>query len=160
MAKTSSWLSSDRPGIWRDATVATYCPGRMAEHHKSKSMGGFNNPDGSHCNVMHNKDQQGFLQVVSLPHPILFCSLRQSNDKIEIWEILPGCWSDAFWSWPGWRESRCASRGISRRWSAPRSCPPCKYDFKYILVIYIYINLISSPPCRPRRSSWRPPWWS
>ena len=31
------------------ATVATYCPGRMAEHPKPKSTGGFYHPDGSPC---------------------------------------------------------------------------------------------------------------
>ena len=47
LRKTSRWLSSDSSGSWWAATVATYCPGRMTEHLKSKSTGGFYQADGS-----------------------------------------------------------------------------------------------------------------
>ena len=50
--KTSRWLSSDSIGSWWAATIAAYCPGRMTEHLKSKSTGGFHQRHGSPCNDM------------------------------------------------------------------------------------------------------------
>ena len=47
--KTSHWPSSSSSGSWWAATVATYCPGRMTEHLKSKPTGGFYHTDGSPC---------------------------------------------------------------------------------------------------------------
>ena len=47
--KTSRWLSSDSCGSGWAATVATYCLGRITEHLKSKSTGGFHWRDGSPC---------------------------------------------------------------------------------------------------------------
>ena len=41
--------SFDSSGSWLAATLAIYCPGKMAEPPKSKSTGGFNHPDGSLC---------------------------------------------------------------------------------------------------------------
>ena len=49
LMKTSRWLSSDSIGSWWAATIAAYCPGRMAEHLKSKSMGGFH--QGAPCRL-------------------------------------------------------------------------------------------------------------
>ena len=47
---TSCRLRSDSYDIWWAATVAAYCPGRMAEHLKSKSMGeDFHQRDWSPC---------------------------------------------------------------------------------------------------------------
>ena len=43
------------------ATVAAHCPGRMAEHPKSKSTGGFHQQDGSPCTVYIDR-----LKVVSV----------------------------------------------------------------------------------------------
>ena len=48
LMKTSHWLSSHNYGSC-PAAVATYCPGRMAEHLKSKSTGGFHQRHGSPC---------------------------------------------------------------------------------------------------------------
>ena len=53
LVKTSRWLSSDSSGSWWAAPVAPYCPGRMAEHPKFKSMGGFHQWDGSPCTLSH-----------------------------------------------------------------------------------------------------------
>ena len=47
---TSSWLGSSTFGKSLAAAVAAYCPGRMAEHPKSKSTGGFNHAEWSPCN--------------------------------------------------------------------------------------------------------------
>ena len=38
-----------KTGSWWAATVAAYCPGRMAEHPESKSTGGFLGPEWSPC---------------------------------------------------------------------------------------------------------------
>ena len=53
--KTSRWLSSDSSGSWWAATVATYCPGRMAEHSNSKSTGGFAQVEWSPCSLTTNR---------------------------------------------------------------------------------------------------------
>ena len=45
----SRWLSSDSSDSWWAATVATYCPGRMAKHPKSKSTGGCYHAEWSPC---------------------------------------------------------------------------------------------------------------
>ena len=45
-------LTSDSSGSWWAGTVATYCPGRMEEIPKPKSMGGFHKQDGSPCTVV------------------------------------------------------------------------------------------------------------
>ena len=42
--KTSCWLSSGTFGSCWAATVATYCPGRITEHPKFNSTGGFLRP--------------------------------------------------------------------------------------------------------------------
>ena len=39
-------------GSWWAATVATYCPSRMAQQPKSKSTGGFYHTEWSHCTRM------------------------------------------------------------------------------------------------------------
>ena len=52
MVKTSCCLSSDSSGSWWAATVATYCPGRVTEHPKCKSTGGYNHPDCSPCTYL------------------------------------------------------------------------------------------------------------
>ena len=54
LMKTSRWLSSDSIGSWWAATIAAYCPGRMAEHLKSKSTGGFHQQDVSPCTLPTN----------------------------------------------------------------------------------------------------------
>ena len=48
--ETSCRLSSDSSGGWWAATVASYCPGKMAEHPKLKSTGDFYQAHGSPCN--------------------------------------------------------------------------------------------------------------
>ena len=51
----SGWLKSPIDLVpsfgsyWAAATVAPYCPGRMAENPYSQSTGGFNHSDGSPC---------------------------------------------------------------------------------------------------------------
>ena len=47
----SGWLEPpvDLVATVLAAGVATYCPGRMAEHHKSKSRGALYHPDGPPC---------------------------------------------------------------------------------------------------------------
>ena len=52
LVKTSHWLISDTSGSWWAATVAASCPGRMAEHPKSKSMGCLSRPNGSPCTMV------------------------------------------------------------------------------------------------------------
>ena len=47
--KTFSRLNSGTSGSSWAATVATCCPGRMAEHPKSNSIGGFPRPLGPPC---------------------------------------------------------------------------------------------------------------
>ena len=49
LMKTCCWHSSDSSGSWWAATVAAYCPGRITEHSKLKSTGGFFWADGSPC---------------------------------------------------------------------------------------------------------------
>lgn len=75
MVKTSRLLSSDTSGSWKPATVATYCPGRTAEHPESQSTEGFNHTDGSPCrkysNICINKTLSEQLILMYFPffHP-------------------------------------------------------------------------------------------
>ena len=50
LVNTLPLIGFDSSGSCWAATVATYCPGRMAELSKSKSMGGFYRGDLSPCN--------------------------------------------------------------------------------------------------------------
>ena len=45
----SRWLSSGSFGSWWATSIATYCPGKITEHLKSKTMGGCYQQDGSPC---------------------------------------------------------------------------------------------------------------
>ena len=58
MMKTSRWLCFDSFGSWCAETVAAYYPGRMTEHLKSKSTGGFQQY-GSPCNLIALAQKEG-----------------------------------------------------------------------------------------------------
>ena len=61
--KISHWLSSNSFGSWLAASLATYCPGRMAGHLKSKSIGGCYQQDGSSCTI--DLPQYNFITLAS-----------------------------------------------------------------------------------------------
>ena len=90
LMKTSRWLSSDSFGSWWAATIAAYCPGRMAEHLKSKSTGGFHQGDGSPCIYLGKRHISLGIKILwaSVSIDPLLCLQIQSM-KLEIFSSEP-----------------------------------------------------------------------
>ena len=72
LVTTSCWLGSDSSGSCWTATVATYCPGRMAEHSISKSTGGFAQLEWSPCPGLENVLVQRLAKFL-FPGCVYFC---------------------------------------------------------------------------------------
>ena len=83
MVTTSRCHCSGTSGSLWAATIATYCPGRMVEHTKSKSPGGFYRPDLLPCRVA-NKTRFVFVAAPSLKSVSFFLAdANARNERVE-----------------------------------------------------------------------------
>ena len=98
----SHGLSAESSGSCRATTLATYCPGRLTEHSKLKSTGGFHRHDVSPCWRSRSSSWWTMTDTMS-------CRFGTTTCKIE----LLSCLTCHFWLWRG-EKQKCV---FSPLWS-------------------------------------------